>query len=100
MSAWEAQGLNIVMAELIVDNPQSNGPPDLAAITQWRDEYGLNSVYIAADTTVSMAIGGSIGTPTATVVDPRTMLVTERFAGSGETAFTAVENLAIQNRAQ
>lgn len=99
MSAWEAQGLNIVMVELMVNDPD-DGPPTLTGVQQWRDEFGLNNIHVAADPTISMAVGGSIGTPTATIIDPRTMLVHDRFQGSGEGAFASVEALANQNRVQ
>jgi len=99
MSSWEAQGLNIVMVELMVNDPD-DGPPTITGVQQWRDEFGLNNIHVAADPSISMAVGGSIGTPTATIIDPRTMLVVDRFAGSGEGAFTAVEQLANTNRVQ
>jgi len=79
-------------------NDPDDGPPTIVGIEQWRNEYGLDNIYVAADTTVSMAVNGSIGTPTATIIDPRTMTVYSREPGSS--GFTTAEELANMNKVQ
>jgi hypothetical protein len=63
----------------------------------WRDNYGLSSIYVLADSVFSMVPGASVGTPQGTVVDPRTMtviLVEEGWAGDFPAQLTS---LAQQN---
>ena len=97
MTNWESQGLGIKAMTLLLDGP-NEGPPTTQGAELWRDNYGLDSVYVVADPNFSMVPGSSVGTPQGTIVDPRTMkviLVEEGWAGSFPPELT---NLANQNK--
>ena len=73
INVWKAQGLNVAWVTLLVDNPDNSKPPTEDGAKQWRDQFGLNSVYVAPDASTSMVPAGTtkFGTPMFTVVDPR-----------------------------
>ncbi len=84
MQGWAAQGLGIVAVTLLL-NGQSGGTPTTNDAQIWRNNYGLNSVYVAADPYFSMVPGSSVGTPQLTIINPRTMqvvLLQEGWGGS------------------
>ena len=61
----------------------------------WRDNFGLNSIYVVADPNYSMVPGSSVGTPQGTIVDPRTMevlQVKEGWTGSFPSLLTQLAN--------
>ncbi len=82
---------------LLIDSP-SGGSPTTSGAELWRDNWGLQSIYVVADPNYSMVPGSSVGTPQGTIVDPRTMKVIyleEGWYGSFPSALT---NLANQNK--
>ena len=85
----------------MVDDPNNAKPPTTNGAKTWRDQYGLNSVYVAPDPGYpSMLPSGtsSYGTPMFTVVDPRTMQVYHQQQGAGG-HHAKIEALAKQNAA-
>jgi hypothetical protein len=66
----------------------------------WRDQFGLQNVYVLADPNFSMVPGSSVGTPQQTLVDPRTMKVMHLQEGyaPGSPVEVALINLARANR--
>jgi hypothetical protein len=99
INVWKAQGLNVAWVTLLVDNPDNSKPPTDVGAKQWRDQHGLDSVYVAADPTTSMVPSGttSFGTPMFNVVDPRTMEVVKHQMGSGGTVESKIEEIAKKN---
>ena len=97
---WDVQGLGIEVVELLLNDPQSdNSAPTIQGVTAWRDQFQLHSVTVAADTGFSMVVGGSVGTPQMTVVDPRTMQVVLRQEGwGGPSQYQTLIDLATQNK--
>ena len=82
LQTWNNQGLGIVAVTLLV-NDQSGGSPSTAGAELWRDNFGLNSAYVAADPSYQMVPGTSLGTPQITIIDPRTMQVVRLQEGWG-----------------
>lgn len=74
MQAWQNQGLKIKAATMLVDGP-SGGTPTTADAQLWKNQYGLQSIYVVADPGYSLVPGTTVGTPQTTIVDPRTMQV-------------------------
>jgi hypothetical protein len=97
---WDALGLGIEVVELLLNDPQSDGStPTITGVTTWRDQFGLYSVTVAADTSFSMVVGTSVGTPQMTIIDPRTMQVVMRQEGWGGSAqYQTLVDLATQNK--
>lgn len=73
MSEWRAMGLNIVDMTLIIGYLAP--VMSIEAARQWRDQFQLVSPYVLWDPNELMFPVTSQGTPTFTVVDPRTMKV-------------------------
>jgi hypothetical protein len=83
MLSWNSQGLGIAAMTLLLDD-SSGGPPTLAGAQLWKNNYGLNSVYVVTDPGFSLVPGSSVGTPQTTIVNPRNMqviLLQEGWAG-------------------
>ena len=74
MANWRSMGLNIQVVMLLLDDP-NEGPPTMVGVQTWKDQFGLHDVGVFADPTFSMVPGSSVGTPQATIIDPRTMVV-------------------------
>ena len=74
MQGWAAQGLGIAALTLLLDDPNEGAPTTNGALV-WRDNFGLNSVHVAADPNFSMVPGTSVGTPQITIINPRNMQV-------------------------
>jgi hypothetical protein len=86
-----------VVVTLLLDDP-SGAPATVAGTDAWRQQFGLENVYVLADAGFSMVPGSSVGTPMQTVVDPRTMTVVFRQEGySG--SYPELEQLAMANKA-
>src|SRR5262245_36596475 len=82
MNEWNVnQGLGIVWMTLLLDDP-NEGPPTELGVTTWKSQFGLSSSFISADPNFSMVVGAQVGTPTFTVIDPRTMTVAFKQDGS------------------
>jgi hypothetical protein len=97
MQEWnEVQGLGIVVVTLLLDGP-GDGPATTEGAMAWKQQFGLNSVYVVSDPDFSMVAGNSVGTPMFTVVDPRSMLVTFKQEGSSG-SHPELEQLAQQNK--
>lgn len=97
MQSWTSQGLGIEAMTLMLDGP-GDGPATVEGARTWRDNWGLQSIYVVADPNYSLVPGSSVGTPQGTIVDPRTMeviSVKEGWAGSFPSALT---DLASQNK--
>jgi hypothetical protein len=96
---WRAEGLNIQIVTLLLDNPGDAYPPDATGARAWRDQYGLSNVYVMADPNFDMVPGSQVGTPQQSVIDPRTMKVVHLQEGyaPGSPAELALEALARQN---
>lgn len=94
---WANAGLRIAAVTLLLDDP-SDGPPTIAGVELWKQNYGLNSVYVAADPNYSMVPGQSVGTPQLTIVDPRTMQVVLLQEGWGGSHPPQLQQLAQQNQ--
>lgn len=97
MQSWSAQGLNILVLTLLLDD-QSEAPATAASALTWRQAWGLNDAYVAADPGFSMVPGNDVGTPQMTVVDPRTMQVVALEEGWGGYYPPQLEQLAHGNR--
>jgi hypothetical protein len=94
---WANQGLEIAALTLLLDD-QNEGPPTTDGALFWKQNYGLNSVYVAADPNFSMVPGQSVGTPQLSIVDPRTMQVVLVQEGWGGSHPPQLEQLALQNQ--
>ena len=97
MQDFAAQGLQIAALTLLLDD-QNEGAPSTAGALLWRDNYGLNSVYVAADPGFSMVPGNSVGTPQISIIDPRTMQVVLLQQGWGGSHPPQLTQLAQQNQ--
>ncbi|MCA9618125.1 MAG: hypothetical protein KC731_03865 [Myxococcales bacterium] len=97
MQSWQSQGLGIVAVTLLLD-AQNEGPPTVEGALNWKNAYGLNSVYVAADPQFSMVPGNSVGTPQLTIIDPRTMQVVLLQEGWGGSHPPQLVQLAQQNQ--
>lgn len=96
---WDAQGLGIEVVELILNNPDESQPPTIESAQKWRDDFALYSVMVAPDN-FSLVVGGSVGTPQMTIVDPRTMQVVMRQEGyAGPQQYQTLIDLATENKA-
>jgi hypothetical protein len=84
---------------LLVDD-QDEGPPSVSGAELWKSQYGLQSIYVAADPNFSMVPLSvpSFGTPQQTVIDPRTMQVVLRQEGWAGQAPPQLISLAVQNQ--
>ena len=93
-------GLNIQIITLLLNDP-NNGPPSMVGVQQWKDGFGHQEMGVYADSSFSMVPGTSVGTPQATVINPRTMAVVsleEGYAGGSYTGLleTAQANAAMR----
>jgi hypothetical protein len=82
MQGYASQGYGIAALTLLL-NSANGGAPTVNDASAWKQNYGLASVYVAADPTFAMVPGSSVGTPQISVVDPRTMLVVHLQEGWG-----------------
>ncbi len=98
MQSWQSQGLGIVAMTLLLDDPGDASPPTTAGAQTWKQNYGLNSVYVAADPNFAMVPGNSVGTPQLSIVNPRTMQVVLLQEGWGGSHPPQLEQLAISNQ--
>ena len=94
---WANQGLRITAVTLLLDDPNNAMPPTTSGADLWRTNFGLNSVYVAADPQFSMVPGQSVGTPQITIIDPRTMEVVLLQEGWGGSHPSQLITLAQQN---
>ena len=84
----------------MLPDDQNEGPPTTAGALLWRNNFGLNSIYVMADPNFSMVPGTSVGTPQGTVVNPRTMqvvLVEEAWVPSDRIVMEAATSAAVPN---
>lgn len=95
---WQSQGLGIAAVTLLLDDPGDASPPTAAGAQVWKQNYGLESVYVAADPNFSMVPGQSVGTPQLTIIDPRTMQVVLLQEGWGGSHPPQLVQLAQQNQ--
>ncbi|MBW2454255.1 MAG: hypothetical protein JRI68_07085 [Deltaproteobacteria bacterium] len=86
-------GLNIQIITLLVDDP-NDGPPTMAGVQNWKDSFGLHEMGVYADPQYAMVVGNSVGTPQATVVNPRNMVVEHLGSGLGPLLAIAQANAA------
>ncbi len=96
--SWASQGYQIAAVTVLLDDPGNVQPPTSAGADTWRETYGLNSVYVAADPNFSMVPGSSVGTPQLTIIDPRTMQVVLLQEGWGGSHPPQLTQLAQQNQ--
>ena len=82
---------------LLLDD-QSGGAPTVAGAEFWKQNYGLNSIYVAADPNFSMVPGNQVGTPQITIIDPRTMQVVLLQEGWGGSHPPQLAQIAQQNQ--
>jgi hypothetical protein len=82
---------------LLLDNPNGGNPTADSANT-WKNNFGLTSIYVAADPNFSMVPGSSVGTPQITIVDPRNMQVVLIQEGWGGSYPPELEQLAQDNK--
>ena len=95
IAAWQSQGLNIKVLTLIIDDPYG-GYPDLQAANQWKTQYGLVDVAVAADPDWAFSGSSSLATPQQSIVNPRTMKVVNVHQGYSSD-YSKLENLAASN---
>ncbi len=88
---WEELGIDVV---LLVTN--TTGPE---YVTNFREEYGLDRIYIAGDD-YSMMPPDATATPVMQLVNPRTMEIVRRSEGVKWDFRAAVVELAKKNMAQ
>jgi hypothetical protein len=95
MQKWKPMGIRVITL-MLDDPPTDTKPVTVVGAGKWKTKYNLLEVGVMADPTFSMVMGGSVGTPQMTIVNPRTMQVT--YVGGVNNA--AVEALAKQNGAK
>ncbi len=96
MQQWKGQNLGIRWITLMLDNP-NEGKPTISGAKTWKDYWGLDSVAVCADPSFSMVPGNSVGTPMTTIINPRTMKVTniqEGYSGN----YSKLTSLAQSNK--
>lgn len=81
MATWGPMGIK-VLTLMIEDNPSPTQATYQTAVN-WKNDYGLDAVAIAADPGFSFAPAGeqSVGLPLQTIVDPRTMQIVNKDEG-------------------
>jgi hypothetical protein len=99
LAQWRSQGLNIQIITLLLDDP-NEGPPTIAGVQNWKTQFGQEEMGVYADDNFSMVPGSSVGTPQATVVDPRTMTVEFLEEGYGNGNYGPLLTIAQANAAQ
>jgi hypothetical protein len=97
MASWNSQGLGIVAMTLLLDGP-GGGAPSVNGASTWKNNFGLNSIYVAADPGYAMVPGNSVGTPQLTIIDPRTMKVVLLQEGYGGSYPPQLEQTALNNK--
>ncbi len=83
---------------LLPDNRFGQAPTVDGSI-YWKQQYGLENVYIVADPNFSLVPGNQVGTPQMTIVNPRDMRVRHLQEGWSGSEPPALLNLAEENAA-
>ena len=82
LAGWAAEGLNIAVVSLKIEDPRGAMPATIEGARIWRDRHGLTTSYVVYDPRFSLvAASGSFGTPLQTIVNPRTMQVMDYVMG-------------------
>lgn len=100
MQSWKASNSGIEWITLLIEDPNNVKPPTTNGAKVWRDNFGLNSVYVAPDPgypSMLPAGGGSFGTPMHAIIDPRTMKVIKAYQGYTNN-YSPLTGLASQNK--
>jgi hypothetical protein len=97
MSGWTTSDGIRVLTLMIQDGSQN--PATVATAQQWRDNFGLTDIAVAADPNTPLIDPNemTVGLPVQLVVDPRTMKIVhyeEGYSGS----YSALVNLAQKNK--
>jgi thiol-disulfide isomerase/thioredoxin len=93
---WKAEG--IVVITLMVQDLDPNTPATPTTALNWRNQFHLTDMIVAADPAFSFSFPGTIGLPLQVLVDPRTMKIVGTQQGySGD--YSALLALAQQNKA-
>ena len=91
--------MNIAVITLLLDGPPVDGPATVEGALTWKEQFQLEHVSVLVDPGFSLVPGNEVGTPQATVVDPRTMQVAflqEGYSGSYGPLLTIAEQNAAQ----
>ncbi len=94
---WWDLGIRVLV--LMLDDPGDVKPPTAAGALTLKNTYGMDHVAVAADPWFRMVVGGSVGTPQHTYIDPRNMEVLSRVEGGGINE-NLLKSTAIANKLQ